>query len=94
MIVTVFRSRVKPEIQKKSTCSGSAACRALANKMPGFISHKAFVAEDGERVPIVECESGETQRAWRLHPEHVEAQKEGAEGFLPRVPCAGLRGVA
>ncbi len=32
---------------------------ALAKAMPGYISHKGFVAEDGERVTIVEFESDE-----------------------------------
>lgn len=55
--------------------------RALAKEMPGFISHKVFAAEDGERVAIVEFESEEAQRAWRLHPEHVDAQKKGRKDF-------------
>ena len=37
--------------------------------------------EDGERVTIVEFESAEAQRAWSLHPEHVEAKKKGRASF-------------
>ena len=40
-----------------------------------------FVADDGERVTIVEFESEETQRAWSLHREHVEAKKKGRASF-------------
>jgi heme-degrading monooxygenase HmoA len=54
---------------------------ALAGAMPGFISHKTFNAEDGERVAIVEFENEEAQVAWRNHPEHREAQGLGREKF-------------
>ena len=54
---------------------------ALAATMPGYISRKAFTAEDGERVIIVEFENEETQAAWRNHPEHVEAQRLGRKKF-------------
>ena len=47
----------------------------IARTIPGYISHKGFWAEDGERVTIVEFEHEEGQRAWRMHPEHLEAQK-------------------
>ena len=49
--------------------------------MPGYISHKGFWAEDGERVTIVEFENEEAQRAWRMHPEHIKAQREGRNRF-------------
>ena len=80
MIVTVFRSRVNPEAQEEY---GRWAARMgeLAREMPGYISHKGFVAEDGERVTIVEFESEATQRVWSLHREHVEAKNKGRASF-------------
>ena len=48
MIVTVFRSRVKPEVQQEYM-QWVGRMKALAKEMPGFISHKVFAAEDGER---------------------------------------------
>jgi len=54
---------------------------ALAKEMPGYISHKGFVADDGERVTIVEFESEEAHRAWGAHPEHVAAKKKGRQDF-------------
>lgn len=80
MILTVFRSRVKPEAQEEYK-SWAVRMSEMARRMPGYISHKGFVAEDGERVTIVEFESAETQRAWSLHPEHVEAKKKGRADF-------------
>jgi len=32
-------------------------------------------------VTIVEFESEEAQRAWRMHPEHIAAQRQGRERF-------------
>jgi heme-degrading monooxygenase HmoA len=53
----------------------------LAVKMPGYIAHKNFTAEDGERLTLVEFESEEAIAAWRTHPEHVEAQRKGRSKF-------------
>lgn len=80
MIVTIFRSRLRPEhVEEYYSLAGSVY--ALAEKMPGFRSAKTFQAEDGERVTIVEFESWETHNAWRDHPEHRIAQQLGRERF-------------
>ncbi len=80
MVLTVFRSRVKPEAGEEYK-RWAARMSETARRMAGYISHKGFVAEDGERVTIVEFESAEAQRAWSLHPEHVEAKKKGRASF-------------
>lgn len=83
MIVTIFRSRLKPGAQDEY---GAMAQRMseLARTIPGYISHKGFVAEDGEgeRVTIVEFESEEAQQKWRVHPEHAKAKKMRLRSFL------------
>ena len=56
----------------------------LASEMPGFISYKDFAAPDGEYVSIVEFESLETLAAWRNHPEHKEAQRQGRERYFSK----------
>lgn len=80
MIVTVFRSRVRPEAQDEYA-RWAKRMSELAVKMPGYVSHKGFAAPDGERVTIVEFESEEAQRAWATHAEHVEAKKKGRADF-------------
>jgi heme-degrading monooxygenase HmoA len=80
MIVTVFRSRVKPEARAEYA-RWAGRMSELARQMPGYISHKGFVAEDGEQVTIVEFESEEAQRAWSVHREHVDAKKKGRASF-------------
>ena len=81
MIVTVFRSRLMPGVQDEYVALVERMRQEVADNMPGYISHKGFWAEDGERVTIVEFETEEAQRAWRMHPEHVEAQRLGRQNY-------------
>ena len=78
MIVTVFRSRLREGL-RDDYLALVARMVELAKTMPGYISHKGFFADDGERVTIVEFESHETLRAWRMHPEHRDAQRSGRD---------------
>ena len=93
MIVTVFRSRVKPEALQEYL-TWATRMSALAKEMPGYISHKGFLADDGEKVTIVEFESEETQRAWAKQPEHMGAKKKGRAEFYTEYKvqtCSVLR---
>lgn len=81
MIVTVFRSRLNSGAQDEYGPMARQMSE-LARTIPGYISHKGFVAEDGERVTIVEFESEEALREWRIHPEHAKAKKRGIESFF------------
>ena len=80
MIVVVFRSRLAPEAVEDYDTT-AARMDELAVKMPGYIAHKEFAAEDGERLTVAEFESEETVAAWRTHPEHVDAQRKGRAKF-------------
>jgi heme-degrading monooxygenase HmoA len=74
MLVTVFRSRLRPGLREEYLALVEKIA-AVARTIPGYISHKGFFADDGERVTIVEFEHEEGLRAWRTNPEHVAAQK-------------------
>jgi heme-degrading monooxygenase HmoA len=80
MIVTIFRSRHNPGIEQEY---GPMAKHMgeLARTIPGYISHKGFAAEDGERVTIVEFESEEALQEWRIHPEHARAKRRAVQSF-------------
>ena len=78
MIVTVFRSRLMPGQQEEYVALVTRMAE-LAAATPGYISHKGFTAEDGERCTIVEFESEAAHRAWAEHPAHREAQKKARE---------------
>ena len=66
----------------------------LIKEMPSYISHKSFIAEDGEGVTIVEFESEEKQHAWSIHPEHLSAKKKGRKYFNQNTEfkCVKYRG--
>jgi heme-degrading monooxygenase HmoA len=80
MIITIFRSRLRPEHQAEYAL-WAERIHDLAVAMPGFVSIKTFTADDGERVSIVEFESEATHQAWRDHPEHRVAQQLGRSKF-------------
>ena len=74
-MVTVFRNRLRPDAD--AYADHAARMSALARTMPGYVEHKAFTAEDGERVTLVTFADRASHDAWRRHPEHREAQRAG-----------------
>lgn len=80
MMVVVFRNRLREGVDE---AYGERAGQIydLALNMPGLISTKNFVAEDGERLAIIEFRSAEELEAWRVHSEHQVAQTQGRERF-------------
>jgi heme-degrading monooxygenase HmoA len=81
MIVTIFRSRLNPGVQEEYAPM-ARQMSDLAKTIPGYVAHKGFVAEDGERVTIVEFETEEALHEWRRHPEHAKAKRRGIESFF------------
>ena len=80
-IVTVFRSRLRPEADAHGYSELAREMEALARSAPGFVDFKTFAAEDGERVSIIVFESLDEQAAWRHDPDHREAQRRGRDHF-------------
>lgn len=84
MMITVFRSRFAPGAQDEYGPI-AAEMSELVRSIPGYICHKGFVAEDGERVTIVEFASEEALHEWKVHPRHLEAKKLGFTKFYSTV---------
>ena len=78
--VIVFRSRLRPGVEAEYSARAEEVY-GHATRMPGLLSAKDFIAEDGERLAIIEFDSAENLRAWREHAEHVRAQLEGRARF-------------
>ena len=78
-VVTVFRSRLRPDAAAYP--DDAAEMSALARTMPGYVEHKAFVAEDGERVTLVTVADRASHDAWRDHPEHRAAKRRGIRDY-------------
>lgn len=79
-MVTVFRSTLRPDAIEEYEAVAQRMV-GLARAMPGFVDYKTFAAEDGERVTIVTFASMDAHRAWRDHPEHLDAQRLGRQRF-------------
>ena len=76
----VFRSRLRPEHEAEfSRHADQVYERAIT--MPGFVATKDFAAEDGERLTVIEWDSGENLANWRDDPPHREAQQLGRERY-------------
>jgi heme-degrading monooxygenase HmoA/ketosteroid isomerase-like protein len=74
----VFRSRLRPGIEQGYEADVEEIA-ALAATMPGLRSTKDFVADDGERLALIEFESAAQLQAWRQHGEHQRAQQRGRD---------------
>jgi heme-degrading monooxygenase HmoA len=79
-VVTIFRSRLRDD-GAGAYSEHAQRMSELAEAMPGYIEHKVFIAEDGERVTLVRFADAETHEGWRTHPEHRAAQKAGRDGY-------------
>jgi heme-degrading monooxygenase HmoA len=81
-VVTVFRNRLLDDPDAQARYQADAAGIAeLARGMPGYVEHKGFTADDGERVTVVTFADRASHEAWRDHPEHRAAQRRGIEGY-------------
>lgn len=78
--IIVFRSRMAPDAPA-SYGARAEEIYGYALKAPGFKSIKDFVADDGERVALVEFETEAQSRAWSQHAEHRKAQQEGRDVY-------------
>lgn len=80
MVISIFRSRLRSENADEFGALAETMLQR-AQGMPGFLSYKVYVAEDGERCSIIEFETHEQLREWRDLPEHRRAQEVGRERY-------------
>lgn len=79
-VVTIFRNRLRPDGVDDYAPTAAEMSR-LARTMPGYVDHKSFTADDGERVTVVTFADEASQTAWRDHVEHRAAQRAGRRRF-------------
>lgn len=80
MILTVFRSRLRPGVEAEYGPL-AAAMSELAAAMEGFVDEVFFAAPSGDRVTIVRFIDRASHDAWAHHPAHRDAQRRGREKF-------------
>jgi heme-degrading monooxygenase HmoA len=81
MMVVVFRARRGPEGDGEEYRQQFLRMSELARNMPGYISHKGYVADDGSRLTLFEWDSADALNAWAAHPEHVAVKRLGRQKF-------------
>lgn len=79
-VLTVFRSRLRPDNVEEYDATAELMS-SLAQHMPGYVEHKAFTSDDGERVTVVTFADRAAHEGWRTHAEHQIAQRRGREAF-------------
>ena len=79
MHVEVFRHRVDPDFQGEFD-ELYARMVTVVKGLKGYMSHKVFTAEDGEKVLIGYFEDFEAIEEWDVHPEHKYAKDRGKNG--------------
>lgn len=80
-VVVIFKTHLRQGADVSEYGRASQRMHDLVGKIPGFISIKGYMAEDGEELDIVRFESERALEAWRNHPEHRETQRRGREEF-------------
>jgi heme-degrading monooxygenase HmoA len=85
--ITVFRSRLRDDVPDRYF-DLAAELRAKAGELPGFVEHKVFVADDGERLTLVTFDTAEHEAVWRADADHRAAQQEGRDDFYDEYDVA------
>lgn len=97
MVVTIFRSRLRADVDLAALEAAGLRMYELASAMPGFVSYKDYTAADGESVAIVEFSDEASLLAWRDQPEHRQMQQRGRDEFMAQYRiqvCQSLRDYA
>lgn len=76
--VEVFRHRVDPSFQGEFDDLYDRLTTVVRG-LRGYISHKVYVAEDGERMLVGYFESFDAIKEWDVHPEHKYAKDRGKD---------------
>lgn len=91
MNIVLFRTTLKRGADMARYEALAARMYDFASKMPGFVSIEEASLPDGDSLAIVAFESDTALDAWRQHPEHVEAQRQGREEFYERYAVKACR---
>lgn len=83
-VVVFFKTDLRDEARGEEYEEPDARMFEVVSHMPGFLSFKAYTAEDGDRIAVVRFATEDALEAWRSHPEHRVVQARGREFFYRR----------
>ena len=81
MFLVVFRNRKRADMDAAAYDADADRMLALAQKQPGFLSFKSYVAEDGEVVALSEWADEASARGWGRQADHLAAQAQGRAAY-------------
>jgi heme-degrading monooxygenase HmoA len=81
MIVVLFSIRMRDDAAVDEEEAESERMWRIVSAMPGFVSYKGYVAEDGERIAVVRFESREALDEWKRQPDHRVVQERARQEF-------------
>jgi heme-degrading monooxygenase HmoA len=81
MVIVLIRTALRDPVDLPAYEQTATRMDEIVRTIPGFVSVKDYVADDGERISMVCFESQQSLTAWREHPEHVVAQRRGKQEF-------------
>jgi heme-degrading monooxygenase HmoA len=80
-VLVLIRTSLRANCDLAAYEAMDARMNELVSQIEGYQGAKAFTAEDGETIAVVQFDSHEALLRWRAHPEHREAQRAGREKF-------------
>ena len=78
--VVLFRNRLR-ECDMRDYEETAHQMDILVASIPGYMDHKSYNAEDGERLTVSRFRSLEAIKAWRKQADHAKAQAKGRREF-------------
>ncbi len=89
MYLVVFRNRKRADMDGAAYAADAAAMLALAEAMPGFVSFKSYVGEDGEVAAISEWADEAAARGWGRQAQHLLVQGRGRSDYYAEYTLLG-----
>lgn len=83
-VVVIFKTHLREGADSEAYAKTSRRMHELVERIPGFISIKAYTGEDGEELDLVRFAYEKALRMWKEQPEHREAQRRGRDEFYDR----------
>src|SRR5438445_11216397 len=83
-VVVIFKTHLREGADSEAYRRTSRRMHELVERIPGFISIKAYTGEDGEEIDLVRFANEDALKVWKEQPEHLEAQRRGREEFYDR----------
>lgn len=81
MHIEVFRYRVDPAHQDEFDALYEEMAGLVAG-LKGYIGHKVYTADDGEKLLVGQFEDFATVEEWDKHPAHKRAKERGKEAVF------------